>query len=227
MSCFSHFWTSYWNVSGSLSICQSSASQVPLTPPAVSWAHQLFRFLFPRKWHLTIVMSDFQLAKKLPSVFSSLWSPPSLIRERITADPTPFIAEMSHMYMPFSQQRADGLFGVFLINDHTDICDNVTMTVMTSAIIPPKSLLSIVWNNNVGLIPVQTLMYMLLKQWLIILLKITMGIIIRGQEPPPGATVVGRDRQDELVWSTDGGVWEWTGWSGTLLSASWEVSTAV
>lgn len=30
------------------------------------------------------------------------------------------------MYMAFSQQRADGLFGVFLINDHADICDNDT-----------------------------------------------------------------------------------------------------
>lgn len=59
------------------------------------------------------------------------------------------------MYMPFSQQRADGLFGVFLIKDHTDICDKVTMTVMTSVIIPCNLLLSIVWNNNVGLIPVQ------------------------------------------------------------------------
>lgn len=66
------------------------------------------------------------------------------------------------MDMSFSQQRADGLFSVFLINDHTDICDNVT--VMTSVIIPCKSLLSIIWNNNVGPIPVQILMYVLLKQ---------------------------------------------------------------
>lgn len=87
-------------------------------------------------------MSDFQLAKKLPPVLSPLRCqrcPPSLIRARITADPTPFIAEMSHTDMSFSQQRADGLFGVSLINDHTDICGNVTMTVMTSVIIPCKS----------------------------------------------------------------------------------------
>lgn len=105
----------------------------PLTPPAVTSqshlqtpffsinlrtrlnsagvnGHHLAQLaLVPWKMTPTMVTTDFrdagvQLAGMSPLPLQAHRS------EDNDADPTPFVAEMSHVYVPFSQQRADGLF---------------------------------------------------------------------------------------------------------------------
>lgn len=79
---------------------------------------------------LTLVKIDY-ISTSLPPVFSSV--PP---------DSSSDLTEMS----PFTPQTADGLFAMFLIIDHTDICDSDSDELSHNSLLIASR---IVWNDKV------------------------------------------------------------------------------